>query len=244
MTVRGDDDSLLGDARLDGSPPGGSPPAGALDGSPLGAPPLGGALGGSLLGGAPEPADALTAQILDAAREQFTTFGLRRSTVDDVARRAGVSRVTVYRRIGSKDSLVSACLLREYRRFVTDVDEAVASLPTVEDRLVEGFTVVLRHIRHHPLVGGLLRLEPETMLPYLTVESGPAFLAMRGYLVDRLDQARQAEGQPESDPTPVAELMVRITVSFLLNPVSTFELDDDDRVRDFARRYLVPLLGR
>ncbi|WP_329235812.1 MULTISPECIES: TetR/AcrR family transcriptional regulator [unclassified Streptomyces] len=189
------------------------------------------------------PSDALSEQILDAAREQFMTFGLRRSTVDDVAKRAKVSRVTVYRRIGNKDSLVSACLLREYRRFVVDVDEAVAALPTMEDRLVAGFVAVLKHIREHPLVGGLLRLEPEIMLPFLTLESGPAFLAMREYLSDRLRHAQRAEGRPETDPTPVAELMVRITVSFLLNPVSCFELDDDAQVGDFARRYLVPLLS-
>ncbi|MEU8708926.1 TetR/AcrR family transcriptional regulator [Streptomyces sp. NPDC048565] len=189
------------------------------------------------------PSDALNEQILDAAREQFMTFGLRRSTVDDVAKRAKVSRVTVYRRIGNKDSLVSACLLREYRRFVVDVDDAVAALPTVEDRLVAGFVAVLKHIREHPLVGGLLRLEPEIMLPFLTLESGPAFLAVRGYLADRLRHARRAEGRPETDPTPVAELMVRITVSFLLNPVSCFELDDDEQVGAFARRYLVPLLS-
>ncbi|MEU2680948.1 TetR/AcrR family transcriptional regulator [Streptomyces sp. NPDC007107] len=189
------------------------------------------------------PADALNEQILDAAREQFMTFGLRRSTVDDVAKRAKVSRVTVYRRIGNKDSLVSACLLREYSRFVMDVDDAVAALPTMEDRLVAGFVAVLKHIREHPLVGGLLRLEPEIMLPFLTLESGPAFLAMRGYLADRLRRAQRAEGRPETDPTPVAELMVRITVSFLLNPVSCFELDDDDQVGAFARRYLVPLLS-
>ncbi|MCX4680035.1 TetR/AcrR family transcriptional regulator [Streptomyces sp. NBC_01433] len=187
--------------------------------------------------------DALSEQILDAAREQFITFGLRRSTVDDVAKRAKVSRVTVYRRIGNKDGLVSACLLREYRRFLVEVDDAVAMLPTIEDRMVEGFVAVLRHIREHPLVGGLLRLEPEIMLPFLTLESGPAFLAMRGYLADRLREARRAEGRPESDPTPVAELMVRITVSFLLNPVSCFALDDDEQVRSFARRYFVPLLA-
>ncbi|MFE3943980.1 TetR/AcrR family transcriptional regulator [Streptomyces sp. NPDC059118] len=189
------------------------------------------------------PSDALSERILDAAREQFTTFGLRRSTVDDVAKRARVSRVTVYRRIGNKDSLVSACLLREYRRFVVEVDEAVAALPTTQDRLVEGFAAVLRHIREHPLIGGLLRLEPETMLPFLTLESGPAFLAIRAYLADRLRDARRAEGRSASDPTPVAELMVRITVSFLLNPVSCFQLDDDTQVREFARRYLVPLLA-
>ncbi|MFF7362036.1 TetR family transcriptional regulator [Streptomyces sp. NPDC008125] len=188
------------------------------------------------------PYDAVSEQILDAAREQFMTFGLRRSTVDDVARRAKVSRVTVYRRVGNKEALVSACLLREYRRFVGEVDQAVAALPSVEERLVAGFVAVLRHVREHPLIGGLLKLEPEVMLPFLTVDSGPAFLAMRDFLTDRLHQAQQLEGRPETDSAPVAEVMVRITVSFLLNPLSCFELDDDEQVAAFARRCLVPLL--
>ncbi|WP_419999097.1 TetR/AcrR family transcriptional regulator [Streptomyces boninensis] len=187
--------------------------------------------------------DALREKILDAACQQFMTFGLRRSTIDDVARRAKVSRVTVYRRIGSKDQLVQECLLREYRRFVAEVDEAVADVPTMQQRLEEGFVILLRHIRDHPLIGGLLRLEPEVMLPYLTVESGPQFVMMRDYLTTRLRHAQREEGRPAGDPTPVAELMVRITVSFLLNPVSCFQLDDTEQARKFVRRYLTPLLG-
>ncbi len=202
-----------------------------------------GSLMARALAGAP-PGDALTDTILDAAREQFMTFGLRRSTVDDVAKRAKVSRVTVYRRVGNKDELVQQVLLREYRLFVAEVDAAVAGLPTMEERMVEGFAAILRLIRGHPLIGGLMRLEPETMLPYLTLESGPSFLAMRGYLAAHLRRAQRTEGREEGDPTAVAELMVRITVSFLLNPVSCFALEDDEQARGFARRYLVPLLGR
>ncbi|GAA2645835.1 TetR/AcrR family transcriptional regulator [Streptomyces lunalinharesii] len=184
------------------------------------------------------------------------TFGLRRSTVDDVAKRAGVSRVTVYRRVGNKDELVQRVLLREYRLFVAEVDAAVAGLPTMEERMVEGFAAILRLIRGHPLIGGLLRLEPETMLPHLTLESGPSFLAMRGYLAGHLRRAAREgaggvceeradrDGEGDGDPTAVAELMVRITVSFLLNPVSCFALDDDEQARRFARRYLAPLLHR
>ena len=187
--------------------------------------------------------DPLREKILDAACEQFTTFGLRRSTVDDVAKRAKVSRVTVYRRVGNKDRLVRECLLREYRRFTAEVDEAVGEVPGIEQRLEEGFVILLRHLKEHRLIGGLLRLEPELMLPYLTVESGPHFLLMRDYLTTRLRYAQRVEGKPARDPMPMAELMVRITVSFLLNPVSCFELEDSEQARKFVRRYLTPLLA-
>ncbi|MEU3252396.1 TetR/AcrR family transcriptional regulator [Streptomyces sp. NPDC006997] len=190
----------------------------------------------------PEPDDPVARRILDAALEQFTLLGLRRSSMDDVAKRAGVSRVTVYRRFQSKDKLVEDTLLRELSRFLQRLDTAVAGLPAMGERVVEGFVVALRHTRAHPLLGGLLRLEPELVLPYLTVQGGSSLSATVEYLTARLRRAQQAEGRPGDDPRPVAELMVRIAVSFLLNPVSCVEMDDDDQARAFARRYLAPLL--
>ncbi|QKW10218.1 TetR/AcrR family transcriptional regulator [Streptomyces sp. NA04227] len=187
--------------------------------------------------------DEVTERVLDAAREQLIRFGLRRTTVDDVARAAGIARVTVYRRVGNKEAVVSACLLREYRRFVEDLDAAMGPLPSVQERVTEGFVAVLRHIREHELIGGMLESEPETLLPYLTVDGGPVLRAMRDYVARRLDEERRAEGLPVGGATAVAELMVRITVSFLLNPETCFDLDSEEGARAFARRYLVPLLA-
>ncbi|MFB7664280.1 TetR family transcriptional regulator [Kitasatospora sp. NPDC056138] len=198
--------------------------------------------------------DPVAGRILDAALQQFTRSGLRRSTVDDVARRAKVSRVTVYRRFGSKEGLVAFCLLRESRRFLAVLDAAVAELPSIEERVAEGFAVTLRHIRSHPLMGGLLRLEPDVVLPFLTVDGGPVLVAVRDHVAERLRRegvggagnggAGGAGGAGGSEAAAVAELMVRVVVSFLLTPASCIELDDADRARDFARRFLVPLLRR
>jgi AcrR family transcriptional regulator len=196
----------------------------------------------ALASGATEEHDRTAGRILDAALEQFTLFGLRRSSVDDVARRAGVSRVTVHRRFRTKDKLVEQTLLREHRRFFQRLDAAVAGLPAMEDRVVEGFVVALRYTRAHPLLGGLLRLEPEVVLPHMTVQGASSLSATVEYLTGHLRRAQQAEGRPEEDLRPVAELMVRVAVSFLLNPASCIEMEDEDQARAFARRYLAPLL--
>ncbi|KAB2976089.1 TetR/AcrR family transcriptional regulator [Streptomyces sp. SS1-1] len=190
----------------------------------------------------PEPEDDTARRILDAALEQFTLLGVRRSSVDDVAKRAGVSRVTVYRRFQTKDKLVEDTLLRELGRFFERLDAAVAGLPTMRERVVEGFAVALRHSRAHPLLGGMLRLEPEVVLPYLTVQGASSLSATVEYLTAHLRRAQQVEGRPDDDPRPVAELMVRVAVSFLLNPNSCIEMEDEDQARAFARRYLAPLL--
>ncbi|WP_344973733.1 TetR/AcrR family transcriptional regulator [Salinactinospora qingdaonensis] len=187
--------------------------------------------------------DTVAQQILDAAKQQFATFGLRRSTIDDVAKRAGLSRITVYRRFSTKNNLIEACLARECRALLHDLDEALGELPTMEDRVVEGFVVSMRYARHHPLIGELLTLEPEVVLPFFTVNGGPVLAALRAYIAEHLRKGQGARGRAEAQPEPVAELMVRIAVSFLLTPQSCVELDDAEQCRVFARRYLAPLIG-
>src|SRR5271166_5880932 len=62
--------------------------------------------------------DEITARILRAAIEQAELVGMRRSTMDDVARRSGVGRATLYRRFPTKAALNEAIVLSEVRRFL------------------------------------------------------------------------------------------------------------------------------
>lgn len=190
-----------------------------------------------------EETDPMAERILDAALEQFKTFGLRRSTIDDVARRARVGRVTVYRKFENKNGLVGAVLLREARRLFAQFNDAVAGLPTPEDHLVEGFVVAMRYAREHPLIGGLLAIEPETILPLLTLEAGPILAVLREFLVGHLSRAQKAGAMPDFDPAPVAELFVRAAISFLLTPQSVIPTETDEQMRNLARLYLTPVIA-
>ncbi len=58
----------------------------------------------------PDEADPATERLPDAALAQFEDMGLRRTTIEDIAKRAGVDRVTVYRRLGSKDDVIQSRL--------------------------------------------------------------------------------------------------------------------------------------
>ncbi|MCP9976309.1 TetR/AcrR family transcriptional regulator [Actinomadura madurae] len=138
----------------------------------------------SFLTGVPE-SEPQTDRILDAALRSFETYGPRRTTMDDVARESGLGRATIYRRFPTKGDLVTGVLLREARRFFAELDEAVAALPTLEERLVEGFAVALRISREQRLVTRLMVVEPELILPHSTVKAGPLLAAARGYLAGR-----------------------------------------------------------
>lgn len=198
----------------------------------------------ALRAGAEPAADEVTERILDAATAGFLAFGPRRTTIEDVARRAGVARVTVYRRFGGREALVEAVVLREADRFIAELDAAVMPLPTVDERLAEGFVVTLRLARRHPLLTRLLAAEPEELLPHLTIHGGPALALARAYLAERIREA-QAEGQvPQLDPEQVAEVVVRLAHSFVLTPESCIPLEDERAARAFAARYVAPIVTR
>ncbi|RCW38494.1 TetR family transcriptional regulator [Halopolyspora algeriensis] len=182
--------------------------------------------------------DAFAERILDGGLACFSEMGLRRPTVEDIARRAGVSRVTVYRRFENKATLIEAVLLRECQRCLTALDDAITGVEALDERIVEGFVFALRYGRGHPLVGGLLQVEPEEVLPYLTVRADTALAVAREYLAEHIRLADNGA----FDPVQIAEIMARIVVSFVVTEDSSIELDTDEDLRRFARRYLVPLV--
>lgn len=183
--------------------------------------------------------DDLDTRILDAALAEFETYGLRRVSVEDVAKRAGVARTTIYRRFTNKEQLLQAVILRECRRFLTAIAAATEDLPTPEDAVVEGFVAGLQGARTHPLMTRVLQSEPEAFLPQLSMNGGAVMVAARDILADRLRRARPNDPQ---DFQTVAEVLLRVAVSLLLVPGGGLVLDDEDAIRAFARDYLTRML--
>lgn len=191
-----------------------------------------------------EPVEEAGERILDAAVAQAEDFGLRRFTIDDVARRVGVSRVTVYRYFPKKERLIEAVLLRELRRFLANVEAAVAPYETLEERLVEGFVFALSSLREHRLLNRIMRTEPELLLPHLTVDAGPVIAAGREFIARYSRTEAQAGGLQlgEEDIQGTAELLARSVLSFVLTPDSVLGMRTPEEIRRFAEHYLVPVL--
>jgi len=195
------------------------------------------------LSGAPsqpdaEATDETARRILDAALALFLEFGLRRTTMEDVARRTGVSRVTVYRHHADKASLFQAVILREYRRSVADIQMRLAGLGPDRDPLVEGFVLAVQGARRHPLIRRLLDTEPEWLLPYLTIK-GAAMFELGKSLISTLLGASPGEGRiADRDIDMVSELLVRLIQSAVLTPVGVMASDKADDLRRVARRLI------
>jgi AcrR family transcriptional regulator len=190
--------------------------------------------------GSVDEEERITARLLDAALAEFSAYGLRRTSMENVAERARLARSTLYRRFGNKRELARAVALRQSRAHLTELVRAVEKLPTVEDRLVEAFVLGITRARTDGLLLRLLEAEPETVLPYFTTHSDIALGVGRGFLAEQL---RRSPGPPiKGDPDAAAELIFRLATSIMLAPRGHIPLDSEDDLRTFARAYLVPLL--
>ncbi len=191
-------------------------------------------------GGEPDP---ITERILDAALAEFTEFGLRRASVDDIRRRAGVNRATVYRRFATKNDLVAATFQRWILGLLAETAAAVSDRATVRERLVEGFVRSVLIVRTDALVARLLTSEPEMFVPYLTTDGGPVLLACREFLAAQCRELL-ADGQTMTvDADAAAEIALRLAQSVVLTPEGYFDLHDETALRAFADRFVGPLAG-
>ncbi|WP_172803204.1 TetR/AcrR family transcriptional regulator [Alloactinosynnema sp. L-07] len=184
-----------------------------------------------------------TERILDAALALFEDVGIRRTTLEDIARRAGVDRVTVYRRLGSKSDVVEAVNAREARRIFALVFDTASKSATAADRIAVGFATVVHRLWTHALINRLLRLEPESSLPKMTTEATELIRIAVAGTVEMLEQAVRDDLLPPADDYPArAEIMVRLAHSFIVTPQGHLPLADEADLLDFARAYVVPII--
>lgn len=191
--------------------------------------------------------DELTTRIMQATLEQAELVGIRRTTMEDVARRSGVGRATLYRRFPSKATLIDALMLSEARRFMEGGAHAHAKADTVEDSLVYGTVFTVTFLREHSLLRKLLRTEPETILPSLTIDAGPIldYATEQSVALLRKDIYGTTPTTPAQDRhlRTVAELHTRLTLSFLVTPHTSINLTSLEDTRGYVRDYLMPMIN-
>jgi len=185
--------------------------------------------------------DALAGRILDAALDLVAASGFRHLTMDDVARRARVGRMTVYRRFGTRQALIDALAVRECRRCLDTIAAALDPEDPMPERLVSLFTATLTVIREHPLLERLGRTEPEGLLHALNEDESAVFRLVQRFLRSLIEEGQRAGELIDGDPAVMAELGIRLGASFVLIPESALALDDEPATRRAVRALLAPL---
>jgi len=177
---------------------------------------------------------------LDAARACILDVGWRRTTLTEVARRAGVSRMTIYRTWSDMPRLLGDLMTREWGDVVAAITDG-PSAGSPADRLVTALVGGVRALRDNELFVRIVELDPELLLPYLLARRGRSQDAILG-LVEEWVRAGQQTGDVRSgDPVAIARGLVLTTHGFVL---SSHTMVDDSVSEEALDAELVAVLTR
>lgn len=181
--------------------------------------------------------------VLDAAEAQFAEVGLRRTTINDIARRAGVGRVTIYRRIGGRDEVARAVTVRSAARLIEQIAAVAEAAETIEALVGDVFATTVERMREHPVWSRMVVLDQSSALPQLTVDGGE-ILAAATHTATAILQRAVDDGllTNDNDLSGRAEILVRLAHSVILTPQALASLETHDQLVKFAQSHLVPVI--
>jgi AcrR family transcriptional regulator len=186
-------------------------------------------------------AEDVQRQLVAAAVVCIARWGVAKTSLDDIAREAGVSRATVYRALpGGKDRLLAVVLDHEVGRFFHEVDADLAAADDLSDLLTRGISRAFDMVADHPALRTLLTLEPELVLPHFAFHRLARLLAV----ATELCRPHLARFLPDAAVRPTAEWAARLVLTYSMHPVPAVGPHDRESVRRLVHTYLVPALAQ
>jgi AcrR family transcriptional regulator len=175
--------------------------------------------------------------ILDAAQAQVMAVGVRRATLTDIASRAGVSRMTVYRRYPDVRTVLQALMTREFGKLIAQADDEAQAAATGRDRVVDTAVHGAELLASHPLFVRLLDVDPELLLPYVTERVGAFQKLVIDGLAARLGQAMDEGSVRRADPRRLASAMELAMRGYVL--AAHADTPDDARAHRDDLRFML-----
>jgi len=160
-------------------------------------------------------------RLISAALDCFLSFGVRKTSLTDVADRAGVSRATAYRVFRDKNGLVRAVAEAEVTRFLNELDKVVTWDAALADALEQAITFTLNYLRGHAVLQRLIASEPEQLTDMVVPRPGEQSLVqvLLPAVVERFVRTHHDVLRVPIDQA--AEWLLRMSISMLLSPDTT-----------------------
>nr|WP_200942280.1 TetR/AcrR family transcriptional regulator [Angustibacter sp. Root456] len=181
------------------------------------------------------------ALMLDAARECILAVGWKRTTLTDVARRAGVSRMTIYRSWPDMQTLLADLMTREWSGVASAAAEVAAGEGTAAQRLVTGVVGTVRAVRANPLLRRIIDVDPELLLPYLLDRPGRSQEAILALLEHAIRDGQRDGSIRLADPGVLARTVLLAAHGAT---ISAQTMADDDTELDRLVDELATLVER
>ncbi|MBW2695511.1 MAG: TetR/AcrR family transcriptional regulator [Deltaproteobacteria bacterium] len=178
-------------------------------------------------------------KMLDAAESCLERFGLAKTTIEDVARAAGLSRATVYRQFGNRDGLLLAVAARDAERTARQAELFLQQFDDVGSWLVEGMLFCLREIPKRPVLSQFLAPQDFGAASRLILTS-ERMLSIGAELLRPIFEPARREAllQRDLQLDSLMEWVLRILMSYLAVPGPPSRTEEE--LRQLLRGMLLP----
>jgi AcrR family transcriptional regulator len=166
----------------------------------------------------PRPGPSLD-RLLDATERCLARYGIRRTSMTDIAREMHVARTTLYRQVGSVEEAVALVASRQLHRFLDellDVLSGPASAGPAE--FMSAIAGAVRFARTHPVSLRVLNDEPEIVGSLVTKDLSPYAAQVADALAPVVARAMTLGVIRKGDPLVGAQWLVRVVAALVVLP--------------------------
>ena len=175
-------------------------------------------------------------RIVEACYACVARRGVAKTTIEDVAREAGMSRATVYRAFpGGRDELINNTVAWATLDFFGRLYERIQGASSLEEVMERGIMFAYRSIVEHEVLQRVMETEPDKLLPILTVESNRIREGIAVVLTPYLEERGMAAGVDLAD---AADFLARMVLSYISAP-GRWSLEDPEQVARLVRSELL-----
>ncbi|NCF19102.1 MAG: TetR family transcriptional regulator [Haliea sp.] len=185
--------------------------------------------------------DPMVGRILDAAEQCIHRFGIRRSTVGEVARVGKLSRGSIYRYFADKEALVAGVFKRRQELYLNRTEAALEKEPTLVDKLTHS-VVSGRKDMEEGIFASLAETEPETVAMMFL---DPSFYRRSvSFWPPHVLMAQEAgEISSDVDVATATDLLMRLAVSLVMFPNMGLGLKTRREIRAYLDQVIKRGLG-
>lgn len=188
---------------------------------------------------APEPSSSAGRRdrredLLTAAARRFVAVGIKKTTMEDIAREARAGKATLYRHFANKDAVIDALLEREAGRLERRLRQAAAAEGSAVARIEAGFVAGVTFFVDHPVLTRGRDEEPGLLLPRITADGGPVVHRGLDLFTELVRDGIDAGELRRVDPRAAAEVILRLILSYFAFPPMYVPVDEPEEAYALA----------
>ena len=175
--------------------------------------------------------------IIEAAYACFAKHGLQKTTIVDIARRANVSRSTIYEYFSDKAAILEACAEHASEQFYREMSKAMDRGSSLEEKLSCAAVFVSQARR---AIASAKYFDEEAISLLLTKDARVLLRECVDFFAPYLSAAKlTGEVRKDLDIEAAGEWFARILFSLFSTPSSTLDMENPDVVAEFVRAHVV-----